>query len=500
MNIRNVFFVGIFFFLISAPLVRADGMAFIAGRDSLANALHGEHTQIAAINYEDGKEKLVIAVKIDQIKDDEVVWIVPVPAKPEDVKINILKDFPRFAGSDVNLIAQEDVNHFSQITRMLVFLNQVWTLPLFYTEGVSTFSQITLGGVEVYAEVEKEGILTQVVTAETSEGLYTYMRNKGVSVSETSIPVLDNYIGKNYSFVVSWLTGTGKSGNYNVPAIFVEFPADKIFYPLKPTSIYGARGVPVVIYIVGFVKPEFYDDIEEYARYKYFYGGSAPPSSWPSDFYDPENFNKGFYYTRINIGYETQNRSELTKKISELRNQLFTRELNKSEEEKINREIHGLSMLMYTVPEASMLNLETPPAGKFTEDLWLEKLEKAPPEVELKLAKAEIFKTLSYVPIAIPLQYGSIPIPVGSILLIVITSVLSAIIAGLITFKEKWILEFAILGLANVFTLFGLILATLKLTKKEDVKEGRSRKQFIVGFSLVFLVLNVLILHLLTIW
>jgi len=426
--------ISLIFLFLFAPLVKADGIAITTGVDFSFHALHGEHTQIAAINYEDGKEKLIIAIKIDQIKNNEVIWIVPIPSKPEDVKINILKNFPTFRGIDIKTLGEGPL--FSEETKAMIILSQIWSIPYgifsLWVGAMSIRLMPSQYGVEVYTQIEKEGILTQVVTAETSEGLVNYLRSKGLNVSDISIPILNDYIGKEYSFVVSWLTGTGKSDKYTVPAIFVEFPTDKIFYPLKPTSIYGERGIPVIIYIVGFVKPEFYNDIKDYARYKYFYVGS-PPQNWPDEFYKKERLEKGLFYTRINIGYE-----------------------------------EGIELYYEK-------DLKTPPAEKFTEDLWLEKLEKTPPEVERGM-----FKHM--------LQSNSIFI---AFFIFVISSIFSSLIAGKIFFKDTGILKLSVIGLTNISTLIGLVVGTYVIIE-ENKKENRWK--FIFAFSLIFLFLNLFVL------
>ncbi|MCX6817350.1 MAG: hypothetical protein NTU57_00655 [Candidatus Aenigmarchaeota archaeon] len=422
-----------FLFFIFVPLVRADGMAFNTGYDFSSNALHGENVQIAAINYENGMEKLVIAVKMDQINDSSVIWIVPVPSKPENVKINVLKSFPLFDGYEIIKGARNKVNQFTNNVGFVVMLNQLWPIPmiLFGTGFTSLASQ---GGVQVYAETQKEGITTQVVTAETSQGLYDYIRSKGVNVNSVSIPVIDEYIGKNYCFVVSWINAKTSKVNYNTPSIFVEFPTERIFYPLKPTSVYGERTIPVIIYIMGFAKPEFYDDIKSYARYKYFVRESGyVPENWPSEFYSKEEAGKLFYYTRMTIGYERS---------------------------------FGF--------EPDMINIPTPAASKFVDDLWMEKLEKVPPEIEAIIAKADLLDAIS--------KNNFLPV-----VWIALMSMITGMIAGVIVFRDLRIIGYAILGLANCLTLLGVIAATYKFMKDES---GKKKKAFIIVFMLLFLALN----------
>ncbi len=58
----------------------------------------------------------------------------------------------------------------------------------------------------VHEHLEKEGITTEIITAKTAQALYWYLQNKNLKVEEGSIPVLDHYIGKEFTFIVSWIS------------------------------------------------------------------------------------------------------------------------------------------------------------------------------------------------------------------------------------------------------------------------------------------------------
>src|SRR4030042_1452810 len=79
--------------------VRADGVTVRI--ESNAFALQDETAQVAAINYENGREKLLLAVKLGELTSGPVVWIVPVPARASEVTIDVCQEFPQFYGEDV---------------------------------------------------------------------------------------------------------------------------------------------------------------------------------------------------------------------------------------------------------------------------------------------------------------------------------------------------------------------------------------------------------------
>ncbi len=436
------------FLLFLAPSANADG--FNIYMDTSSVALHGENTQIAAINYEDGVEKLLLAVKTEQLQDDSVVWIVPIASKAEDVNINIFKDFPRFRGNDIMMMAENRMGYGFSLALGASF-TQIY--PAFFIMYGTAFGggllpgyRLGEGGVEIYATVEKEGITTQVLKADTATDLYNYLNGKNITIGEGSLPILEEYIGEDYAFVVSWVRDIDGGDEHRTPSIFIEFPTDKIYYPLKPTSIYGDRGIPVLIYVVGLVDPELFEEIEDYTLVRYFSGSiyeGSEESGWLKEFYPNATdmgggkyFAPEVYYTTIMIGMED-------------------------------------SWFLWP----SKHQVETPNASVFVEDLWIK--DSAPPEVEKIFTTNEMMGFLR----ENPLISWTI-----TILWIAVASVIASWLAGLLMFRGYgW--KPALLGLANCLTLFIFIIATFGVFKKGEI----NRPKFIVAFTIIFLIINFLV-------
>jgi len=328
------------------PIAKADGFAIYWDRSYVA--LHGENTQIAAINYEDGKEKVLLAVKLEQLTDDSVVWIVPVPANASDVGINIFEEFPSFSGSDILLRAEDSKEVLDQIPIMSSFISMPFTiLPFgFYWTMYQLAGESK--GVQIYETVEKEGIVTQVLTAENSDALYDYLAGKNITISKGSLPIIEDYIGQAYAFVVSWVKSVGAE--------------------------------------------------------KYRTLGSE--SGW--------------------------------------------------------------------VP---VKDIETPKAENFVDDMWIEKLEKPPADVQKAFNTLEITKFIN--------QNGLFV----TILWLALASLISGFLAGFILFRGG--IKFALLGLSNCLSIFALIIVSLLVAKKG---ERYASLKFIGLFVVLFLIINFLVL------
>ncbi len=191
-------------FLIALPsFVFADGGIWRYYQDRWEPLSESE--QKAAINYQDGLEKMIIDVNFQAQTADKTVWIFPVPSKPEKVVIDILTNFPQLYGRDP---VQEAKNSLSSLLFMTTITQIYPILFLFYFIGFAPFSATTMGGVTVHETIQKEGITTEIVTAETSDSLYNHIAGKGLNIDKSAISIFDNYVGKNYSFVVSWVSGS----------------------------------------------------------------------------------------------------------------------------------------------------------------------------------------------------------------------------------------------------------------------------------------------------
>jgi len=425
-----------------------------------------ENSQLAFINYKDGLQKMILSIGLEQANGNGV-WLFPVPAKPEKVVIDIVDTFPDWYGINVLDGAKNSLEDVfmglkaSQIYPALLTPFRMGRAVPMYSEGINSLGAASAAtakqDVVVYEHLDKDGIATEIITAQTSFGLYDYLKNKGLNVAEGSIPVMSSYIGKDYTFIVSWITENIETTqvqplngdslemiypeppspyyNYN-RGVFVAFPTDKIYYPLMPTSVYQSKVIPTTIKISGFVNPKVFKDIEPYTKTQYFFDDYYSYSSSPKIFYNEPN----------------------------------------------------KTSLKYTV-----INIDAP-SKMLSEDLFVNDSGPA---------------SASY-------AYFVFRHPI--ILFIIIMLILSAItglIAGLITFKEarsiKGLWKFSLLGLSNCLTIVGVIIATASTPTKNikpedrDLFEAIKRRGYRVGgfrvmdwrkfifipvFSIIFMLLS----------
>lgn len=177
----------------------------------------GESNQQAFINYEDGLEKMILSIGMEETSES-AVWIFPVPSEPNKVVVDVVVKLPQLRGEEITKKAKSNL---SDIKKSLP-VTQIYTIPFIInwwgapyigdTEGFVVPRRSGIGGKEretdviVHEHLEKEGITTEIITAKTAQALYQYLQKRGLTVKQGSIPILDHYIGKEFTFVVSWIS------------------------------------------------------------------------------------------------------------------------------------------------------------------------------------------------------------------------------------------------------------------------------------------------------
>ncbi len=426
---------------IALPLSsKADGMVIIPDD----NIYLKEKSQQVVINMEGGMQKMVVAINTDQT-DKKALWLLPVPATPEKITIDVAEYFPDMYGSDVKISASE------QLDKIRAFLLSSQIYPTFFTnifesnyydkaytnslavpEKAGDASDMA---VQVEETLTKDGITVELITAKESDALSEYFKSKDLDVKEDITKVLDQYIGKDFSFVAAWLDPNYEGTDYGdvIPlnadgreatesssaegsaekdiapeiamypypysptrGIVINFPSDDVYFPMIPTSVYGSETVPLVLKIAGYYEANLNKELKSFATTTYHHGGYV-------EFYP-----------------------QMTS--------LFTNTYDLEKD--------------YTKLEINA------PSKYFTEDLTLEKGMPAKERTLLWISKY--------------------PFPIALVLFAII-SMLASTLSALIVFKEsraknKW-WKYLLFGLFNLLSFIGLIIATLFKKTKEPTED-----------------------------
>jgi len=233
-----------------------------------------EKEQRAAIVHRDGIEKLVIAINIEPDDHDKALWIFPVPGTPSEVKLDVLDAFPRFSGFDPRRAAAERVG----LIMMLARATQVYPLIIDFIVFIGASPEF-----RVHQEIEKCGVHAELITVDSADGLASYLQDREAPALGENLVTFEPYLSDDYVLVVAWIASREElldefpeyearaaTDDGRWPCLYVEFPTDRPFYPLRPTSAYGDEWVPVQLFVVDHVQAETDPSLAKKLRIFYY--------------------------------------------------------------------------------------------------------------------------------------------------------------------------------------------------------------------------------------
>jgi hypothetical protein len=350
-------------FILSAPVVFADRMSLRFNANESAWDLISENEQLCVISYDNGVQNMLLSIYLapGELTGENAVWLFPVPANPLDVTIDISKEFPSFTGVDVQRSAAEKLSGAFSLMRYTQGYPLLY-IPPSTRRGEAGISSIGGGPatveteeVTVYSKVEKMGLTTELISTTEGNAFHDYLSTKGLNLAEAHISLLDSYIGQDYSFVVAYVSdleqfkaeteaiwweridyyershfeweveyfveennwdeitaakyinqvhGTDVIPIVNMASLSITFPTERMYYPLKPTSLYGSRIVPATIVVLGHVSPDFYPDIENTSEAEYYTSEEYRPAENLRWLFNGESEVHGLQYTKISLNPE----------------------------------------------------------------------------------------------------------------------------------------------------------------------------------------------------
>ncbi|MEK6954768.1 MAG: DUF2330 domain-containing protein [Candidatus Micrarchaeota archaeon] len=327
--------------LLFSGFATADGGAWIRMPDRWQ--IHPESQQYAIIDYNDGYERLGLTVEFAaSSQGTNAIWVVPIPASPTKVDIKLIDGFPIPTGSS---ISEQSRNIISSAALSAA----VWgTFPLALPLGFLFIFRGTLSGasmkadgmygssyydgISIFQRVSLGGVTSDLVATKDPAELERYLSSKGVELAGEYKMILEKYVDKDYSFVVTYISDWQKfqssktsSGAYDpygygsygaqypsrgstTPiSLRIGFPSEKPYFPLKLTSMYGDRVIPITLYMIGNYKPKLYSGIGGGVKADYFrngnvnnyYRGSAPSNT--EEFFRPGRTLSNLDFTKITI-------------------------------------------------------------------------------------------------------------------------------------------------------------------------------------------------------
>ncbi|MGC9003523.1 MAG: hypothetical protein ACP5KZ_02310 [bacterium] len=103
----------------------ADGMALVY--DPKGWVLGPEERQLAMIKHEDGMETLALGVSLIETGTRKKVWLFPLPASPEKIALDVVDKHPEISGVDIYLSADRNLRKIG----WFLACTQLYTIPAY---------------------------------------------------------------------------------------------------------------------------------------------------------------------------------------------------------------------------------------------------------------------------------------------------------------------------------------------------------------------------------
>jgi hypothetical protein len=235
--------------------------------------------QRAAIFFDGGRERLVITCQLDLDQEAKAVWIVPIPRDREGCKIDVEDTFPHFSGRRIASEFKAEIG----MGAMLMAATQILPVPLFLLEGMTLSAPGGRDSVAVHSVVDKFGLHSEAVSADSAEALLSHLLAKGVTAEASDLEPFKDYLNSSWSLVVTWIASSEDAREHfrgRTPCMSAEFGTSRPFYPMKPTAkayghLQGTKlGVELLIWARGIWEVDCPAAIREKLQVEYFHGSA----------------------------------------------------------------------------------------------------------------------------------------------------------------------------------------------------------------------------------
>jgi hypothetical protein len=206
-----------------------------------------EEEQRAFIDWSDGQETLYVATRTEAT-DGATLWLLPVPAAPEQVQAEPVELFPHVTFEQTIAGQARAALHRSETKVAFMDVGVLSCFFCMYVGGSDAKPFMSFDGYKVHSRVERLGMIVETLTAQTPAALDRYLATRQLEVTAANITGLAPYLRPGHTLVCGWRAEpTAKD---QARALRIQFPAARVFFPLKPSQVY-ASNIESTIYVRG---------------------------------------------------------------------------------------------------------------------------------------------------------------------------------------------------------------------------------------------------------
>ena len=250
-------------FLLVPANVEANGLAAIYKGDGRWHLLP-EQLQQAVVLLENDRQLLILRVALGhEVMEEEarsLVWITPLPARPNDITVDVLDWYPVVEAESVADLAilNARIGLTFMLGSQLVPMGLAMLVPIALYQSADSLSGT---GVTTYEQLIRHGVALEVLTAESTSGLVAHLEERGAGLPEDGLAGLEPYLD-DYSLIVyriDDLEAFRAAGRTKRQAtelgVVAEFPTEKGYYPLMASSVLPGALMRIEVATIGFSRP-----------------------------------------------------------------------------------------------------------------------------------------------------------------------------------------------------------------------------------------------------
>ncbi|MBN1917468.1 MAG: hypothetical protein JW889_06125 [Verrucomicrobia bacterium] len=215
----------------------------------------------AILLHHEGTEHVLIPVSLSSVTGEtEAFWLFPVPVSKESIEVDLVDSFPALGYDRISSKAlHHRRSHFEIVYPCMLqcglVANPVVGFFLFMAPALSSEPPTVMS--RPGPEAEKRGLHAEVIAASSIDSLAAQLAEQGVELPTEDLAVFEPYCVEGFSLVLTSVSDPNAARRgLHASALYIRFPADVLYYPMRPwtSSRFGDPRPDIIVF--GHVKPK----------------------------------------------------------------------------------------------------------------------------------------------------------------------------------------------------------------------------------------------------
>ena len=237
-----------------------------------------------AISHRGDVQRMIVALTLEAPRNEQLLWLFPLPAPASQSRVTALRSFPRFFGHDPCWGGRAWIHAFLLVSRATQLYPMLFE-HVFLPDPVAKLSYYPNR-----FRGRSAGVQANIVAAGSPEALSKAVAKRGLHASLATLSPFEFWLSRREpsAFVMATIEvrpRTGGGAAISGPSracVFVEFPSSHAVLPVPPANVDGTGRRDSVVYVMDYVQAqcsaEMASTFESTYRYQSRFGPGVPAS------------------------------------------------------------------------------------------------------------------------------------------------------------------------------------------------------------------------------